>query len=112
MTLYRWDSIERRFVPTSVQSEMPRAEQAQTKQLRVDKGQRTRPEVATGDLLIQVLSGSWKMEIANSHVTVRHDEAIVIPSGFSHSAEAIEDSLAVQMADAPDHTSDESLWAV
>ena len=112
MTLYRWDSVERKFARTSVQNDLALAERVRTKHLSVSKGQRTRAEVATGDLLIRVLSGSWRMQIANSHLTVHHDEAVVIPSGFSHSAEAIEDSLAEQIADAPDHTGDESLWAV
>ena len=110
MTLYCWDSIERRFAP--VKAEAPTLEGAHAKQLRVSKGERTRAEVATGDLVIRLLSGSWQMQIADSQLTINHNEAVVIPSGFSHSAEAIEDSLAVQIADARDHTGDESLWAV
>ena len=80
--------------------------------MRVSKGERIRAEVATGDLMIQILEGAWRMEIANKELTVRHDEAVVIPSGFSHSAEAIEDSSAVQTADDPDYSGDDSLWAV
>ena len=112
MTLYRWDWAGRRFTPTSVQSDLAPAGQVLTRQLRVRKGQRTRAEVATGDLLIRVLSGSWRMQIANSYLTVHRDEAVVIPSGFSHSLEAIEDSIAVQMIAEQGHISDESLWAV
>jgi hypothetical protein len=52
------------------------------------------------------------MQIANSQLTVRHDEAIIIPSGFSHSAEAIEDSFAVQLEDNQDHQLHDSRWAV
>src|SRR6185295_10175520 len=109
MTLYRWDSIERKFTSTSDNTEMPQGDSAQR---RVNKGERTRAEVATGDLLIQVLEGAWRMQIANNELTVHHDEAVVIPSGFSHSAEAIEDSSAVQTVDDPDYTGDDSRWAV
>ena len=110
MTLYRWDSVEKKFTPTSVKRTIKAGEGA--RRLRVEKGQRVRAEVATGDLLIQMIEGAWRMQIANSHLTVRHDEAIIIPSGFSHSAEAIEDSFAVQMEDDQEHSTQDSRWAV
>ncbi|MEK6323650.1 MAG: hypothetical protein AABN33_18570 [Acidobacteriota bacterium] len=111
MTLYRWDSVERKFTPTSVQNDMPPAEGA-LRRLRVGKGQRIRAEVATGELFIRMLEGAWRMQIANNQLTVRHDEAVIIPSGFSHSAEAIEDSFALETVDEQEHRSDDSLWAV
>jgi len=110
MTLYRWDSVERKFTPTSVQNNMPPGERV--RRLRVGKGQRVRAEVATGELFIRVIEGAWRMQIANSQLTVRHDEAVIIPSGFSHSAEAIEDSFAVQMEDDQEHPAIDSRWAV
>ncbi len=110
MTLYRWDSVERKFTPTSVQNNMPPGERV--RRLRVGKGQRVRAEVATGELFIRLIEGAWRMQIANSQLTVRHDEAVIIPSGFSHSAEAIEDSVAVQMEDDQEHPVIDSRWAV
>ena len=109
MTLYRWNSVEREFTRTSAHFGAPSPE---AKRLRVVKGERIRAEVATGDLLIRVIEGAWRMEIANRQLTVHHNEGVVIPSGFSHSAEAIEDSFAVQTADESDYTGDDSLWAV
>jgi mannose-6-phosphate isomerase-like protein (cupin superfamily) len=112
MTLYRWDSVERKFTPTSFQNDSPPGKRVLMKRLRVGKGQRIRAEVATGELFIRVLEGAWVMQIANSQLTVRHNEGVIIPSGFSHSAEAIEDSFALQMSDEQSNTSDDSLWAV
>ena len=109
MTLYRWNSVERKFTATSVRNDMPPGDKV--RRLRIGKGQRTRAEVATGELFIRVIEGAWRMQIANSRLTVRHDEAVLIPSGFSHSAEAIEDSVAVQMEDDQDSGSC-SRWAV
>lgn len=109
MTLYRWDSAERKFTQTSDDVKRPSRD---AKRMHVSKGERVRAEVATGDLMIQVLEGAWRMEIANKELTVHHDEAVVIPSGFSHSAEAIEDSSAVQTVDDPEYSGDDSLWAV
>jgi hypothetical protein len=80
--------------------------------MRVSKGERIRAEVATGDLCIRMIEGAWRMQIANSHLTVRHDEAVIIPSGFSLSAEAIEDSLALQTEDDNEHLANDSRWAV
>lgn len=80
--------------------------------MRVGKGERIRAEVATGDLCIRVIEGAWRMQIANSLLTVRHDEAVIIPSGFSHSAEAIEDSFALQMEDDQENAGRDSRWAV
>jgi quercetin dioxygenase-like cupin family protein len=111
MTLYRWNSVERKFTPTSVQNETPPGARV-LKRLRVGKGQRVREEVATGELFIRMIEGAWRMRIANSQLTVRHDEAVIIPSGFSHSAEAIEDSFALQITDEHEHRTDDSLWAV
>jgi quercetin dioxygenase-like cupin family protein len=112
MTLYRWDSVERKFTASSVQNDLRQGEQGLMKPMRVEKGRRIRAEVATGDLCIQMLSGAWRMEIANSELTVRDNEAVIIPSGFSHSAEAIEDSVAIQSADDQEHIGSDSRWAV
>lgn len=111
MTLYRWDSIERRFTPTSVRNAMPAGKRSSMK-LHMDKGQRSRAEVATGELFIRMIKGSLQMQIANSQLTVRNDEAVIIPSGFSHSAEAIEDSVALQTTDDQLQPGDDSRWAV
>jgi len=111
MTLYRWDSVERKFARSSVQNDVASGEGALRK-VRVGKGQRIKAEVATGDLCIKVLEGAWQMQIADNQLTVRHDEAVIIPSGFSHSAEAIEDSVALETTDDREHRSCDSLWAV
>jgi quercetin dioxygenase-like cupin family protein len=109
MTLYRWDSNERRFRQTSAR--VPAGNQSPLR-LETEKGQRVRAEVATGDLLIRMIKGAWRMQIASSQLTVRDDEAVVIPSGFSHSAEAIEDSIALQTTDEQIFLVDDSRWAV
>lgn len=110
MILYRWDSVERKFTSSKVRNDIHPGEQV--RRLRVGKGQRLRAEVATGELFIRVIEGAWRMQIANSQLTVRHDEAVIIPSGFSHSAEALEDSFALQMEDAQENFFIDSRWAV
>ena len=111
MTLYRWDSTERRFTSTSDRIETPASDSA-LRERHTEKGQRTRPDVATGDLCITMLKGAWQMQIANSELTVRDNEAVIIPSGFSHSAEAIEDSVALETSEEQNPSADDSRWAV
>jgi len=110
MTLYRWDSLERKFTSVSIRNDIPPGESI--RRVRVGKGQRTRPEIATGEVLIRVLEGAWQMQIADNQLTLRNNEAVMIPSGFSHSAEAIEDSFAIETVDEQEHRRDDSLWAV
>ena len=112
MTLYRWDSIERKFTPAPFRDEILPGERVPLKPLRIGKGERLRVEVATGDLFIRMLEGAWRMQIANSQLTVRRNEGVIIPSGFSHSAEAIEDSVVLRIVDEQVHGADASLWAV
>ena len=111
MTLYRWDSVERRFTSTSERIETPPGESS-PRELHTEKGQRIRADVATGDLCITMLKGAWQMQIANSQLTVRDNEAVIIPSGFSHSAEAIEDSVALETSEDQSPSDDDSRWAV
>jgi mannose-6-phosphate isomerase-like protein (cupin superfamily) len=112
MTLYRWDSVKRKFTPSLFRSEMLPAERVPLKPLRIGKGERLPVEVATGDLFIRMLEGACQMQIANSQLTVRHNEGVIIPSGFSHSAEAIEDSIVLRIVDDHMSASEASLWAV
>jgi mannose-6-phosphate isomerase-like protein (cupin superfamily) len=112
MTLYRWDSIKREFAPSPFRKEMLPADRVPLKPLRIGKGERVPVEVATGDLFIRMLEGTWRMQIANRQLTVRHNEAVIIPSGFSHSAEAIEDSVVLRIVDDQMPASEASLWAV
>jgi quercetin dioxygenase-like cupin family protein len=111
MTLYRWDSTERRFTSTSARIETIIGESA-PRELHTEKGQRIPADVATGDLCITMLKGAWQMQIANSQLTVRDNEAVIIPSGFSHSAEAIEDSIALETSEDQNPSTDDSRWAV
>ena len=98
MKLYCWDSFEKKFLPAPDRQQIPSGERVLLKSLEVGKGERISGEAATGELMICMLRGAWRMKIAGSPLTVRNNEVVIIPSGFCHSAEAIEDSFALQMA--------------
>ena len=111
MTLYHWDSLERRFLPVPVQDHLPSGERVRMMSLRVEKGERVSAVAASDDQMICLLRGSWRMIIANNELLVRRNEAVVIPSGFDHSLEAIEDSFALRMVREPERD-EECLWGV
>jgi quercetin dioxygenase-like cupin family protein len=112
MTLYCWDSFERRFLPFPVQDHMPSDERVRLTSFQVSKGESLSADVASDELLIYVLRGAWRMKIAGSHLVVRDNEAVIIPSGFGHSAEAIEDSFALRMQREQGAGEGDYMWGV
>jgi len=111
MKLYHWDSFERRFLPVPVQEFMPGEERVRLMSLQVEKGARVNSEAIADDQMICLLRGSWRMNIGDNSLVVRRNEAVIIPSGFTHSAEAIEDSFALQMVRERE-VEEDCLWGV
>lgn len=111
MKLYCWDSFERRFTQTLGQEHIPSGERVMLESLEIEKGQRITGEAASGEMMICMLRGAWRMKIADSFLTVRDNEVVIIPHGFSHSAEAIEDSFALQIVRECE-SNDDYLWGV
>ncbi|HXG92309.1 MAG TPA: hypothetical protein VNN73_08070 [Blastocatellia bacterium] len=111
MTLYCWNSFERRFIPTHDREHIPSGERVLLRSLEIGKGERVTGEATSGEQFICILRGAWRMKIAGNLLTVRDSEAVIIPSGFKHSAEAIEDSFALQMVREREPNED-YLWGV
>ena len=112
MKVYRWDSYERRFLPARIQDHTPSGESVLLQSLQVRKGEMVTSTGLPSERMICLLRGSWKMNIAEHELTVRRSEAIIIPSGFNHSAEAMEDSFAIQMVRQHEQPDDSYLWGV
>lgn len=111
MKLYCWDSFEKKFMPKVTEEHIPSGERVLLESLEVEKGRRVKGEAASGELMICMLRGAWRMKIAESELTVLDNEAVIIPRGFSHSAEAIEDSFALQIL-SDGESNDDYLWGV
>jgi quercetin dioxygenase-like cupin family protein len=95
MRIYQWDSSEKKFTPARDYS--PPGERVLMMSLTVEKGERVTGRPAPSEQMICLLRGAWRMKIADKDLIVRRNEAVVIPSGFEHSAVAIEDSFALQV---------------
>ena len=112
MKLYCWNSFERKFTSAPIQDYIPPAERVLLMSLEVGKGECVNGPAASGERMICLLRGAWRMKIADSQLIVRRNEAVIIPSGFDHSAEAIEDSFALQMVPEQESDKEDYLWGV
>ncbi|HYL97974.1 MAG TPA: hypothetical protein VEZ90_03390 [Blastocatellia bacterium] len=110
MKVYRWNPTDRQFAPAPAGNDIPSNERVLLQSLQIDKGAYVRSEGVTRERMICLLRGSWRMSIADSDLVVRRNEAVVIPSGFDHYAEAIEDSFALQLE--REANEDDYLWGV
>lgn len=110
MKVYRWDSFERRFTPGPFHDYLPAGEKVLMMTLEIGKGETIDGTTASGERMFCLLRGSWHMNVADSSLVVRRNEAVIIPSGFPHSAVAMEDSFALQME--REREEEENLWAV
>jgi quercetin dioxygenase-like cupin family protein len=97
MKLYQWDTFQNRFTSAACNYSLPAAERVTLSSLQVSKGERVQSGSATAEQMICVLRGAWRLNIAGNQLIVRRNEAVVIPPGFEHTAEAIQDSFALQM---------------
>jgi quercetin dioxygenase-like cupin family protein len=112
MTLYRWDSSARRFTSSPFRDHQLSGEKVLLKSFEVEKGCTMEAGAACNDTLICLLRGALRVRVASDELIVRDREAVMIPFGFRHSAEAIEDSFALQMLREPRAADDDYLWGV
>ena len=97
MKLYQWDSRNKRFTSAASGYSVPDAEQVTLSSVQIDKGQRVDISSSPNEQMICLLRGAWRVDIPGGALIVRRNEAVIIPPGVEHSAEAIQDSFAVQM---------------
>jgi quercetin dioxygenase-like cupin family protein len=97
MKLYQWDSQRKRFMPGGGEYTVPAAEPVTVSSLEVSKGQQVSGHFSASEQMIFLLKGAWRVKVGTDDLIVRRNEAVVIPPGFEHSAEAIQDSFALQM---------------
>jgi mannose-6-phosphate isomerase-like protein (cupin superfamily) len=106
MRLYRWNPVELKFLPSAAAGQAPAGARVLLTGLEMHKGQRVESQATTNERMFCLLRGSWRMNIGDNQLVVRRTEAVIIPPGFRHSAEAIEDSYALQMVSDQDSSGD------
>lgn len=101
MRLYQWSSTEQKFLPGVFTDPVATGERVILMSLEMTKGEQVRGGPASQEQMICLLKGAWRIEVAGRKLIVRRNEAVIIPRGFRHSAEAIQDSFALQVMPEP-----------
>lgn len=66
-------------------------------QVEVKQGAITQPHTHTNEEVIIVLKGAWRFHMNGREETLRANQMLIIPPGVEHSAEAIEDTVAIDI---------------
>lgn len=101
-TLHRWDDMPREQLNEKLQRRMITGDRVMITHIYLKKGCVVPRHQHENEQITYVLDGALKFKLgAAQEVTVRTGEVLVIPSNLPHSAEALEDTLDVDIFDPP-----------
>jgi quercetin dioxygenase-like cupin family protein len=101
---YRWEDMPREKVTDSLSRRLVTADRMMLAHVYLDKGCIVPKHSHENEQLTYVLEGAlhfWLGEDGKEEVTVRAGEVLVIPSHVPHKAEALEDTLDVDIFSPP-----------
>ncbi len=102
-TWYRWEDMPRERVSDQLERRLITAERMMLTHVYLDKGCVVPQHSHENEQLTYILSGALKFWIGEEkkEVIVRAGEVLVIPSNVLHMAEALEDTVDVDIFDPP-----------
>ncbi len=102
-TWYRWEDMPRERVSDQLERRLITAERMMLTHVYLDKGCIVPQHSHENEQITYILSGALKFWIGEgkSEQIVRAGEVLVIPSNVLHMAEALEDTLDVDIFDPP-----------
>lgn len=102
-TWYRWEDMPRERVSDQLERRLITAERMMLTHVYLDKGCIVPQHSHENEQITYILSGTLKfwIGIEKKEVIVRAGEVLVIPSNVLHMAEALEDTLDVDIFDPP-----------
>jgi quercetin dioxygenase-like cupin family protein len=101
---YRWEDMPKERVSDSLQRRLITGDRMMLTHVYLDKGSIVPQHSHENEQLTYVLEGAlhfWIGEDGSEEVTVRAGEVLVIPSNVLHKAEALEDTLDVDIFSPP-----------
>jgi len=101
---YRWEDMPRERVTDSLERRLITADRMMLAHVYLDKGSIVPKHSHENEQLTYILEGAlhfWIGEDGEEEVIVRSGEVLVIPSNVPHKAEAIEDTLDVDIFSPP-----------
>jgi quercetin dioxygenase-like cupin family protein len=102
--LYRWDDMPKETLSDSLSRRLVTADRMMLAHVYLDKGCVVPKHSHDNEQLTYILAGAlhfWIGENGEEEITVRAGEVLVIPSNVPHKAEALEDTLDVDVFSPP-----------
>jgi quercetin dioxygenase-like cupin family protein len=93
MNLYTWDEMEKEVLNESIGRKMVYGEKAMVAQIFIAKGGIVPEHFHESEQLTYILEGALKFIIEGKEVVVNKGQVLCIPSNVPHSAEALEDTV-------------------
>ncbi len=103
-TQYRWDDIPKERMNDSIDRRFVSAERIMLAQVFLKKGAVVPTHVHESEQVTYIVEGAlrlWLGDAGEQEVTVRAGEVLTIPSNVPHRAEALEDTLDVDVFSPP-----------
>jgi|SRR5215813_15525811 len=97
MCFYDWNQIEQEEVATNYLRQLAAGENVTVARIEVKQGAVTPPHSHPSEEVIVVLDGAWRFQLPNETVTLTRNQTLLIPPGVEHSAEALEDTIALDI---------------
>jgi quercetin dioxygenase-like cupin family protein len=97
MTLHRWDEIAPEQMNPLVTRQAIHADTLTIARIVLKKGALVPTHQHVNEQVSMIESGALRFHVGDREVTVRAGENLQIPSNVPHSAEAIEDTVAVDV---------------
>lgn len=103
-TLHKWESMPREKLSEKLERRMVTGDRVMIAHIYLKKGCKVPPHQHHNEQLTYVLQGALRFRLGKDgeqQVDVRAGEVLHIPSNLRHSAEALEDTLDVDIFDPP-----------
>ena len=104
VTFYRWDDMPKERVTDVISRRLVTADRMMLAHVYLDKGARVPQHSHDNEQLTYILEGAlrfWIGDDESQEVIVHAGEVLHIPSNVPHKAEALEDTLDVDIFDPP-----------
>src|SRR3954452_11176504 len=93
VSLYRWDELALEKVTEMISRKIVSGEREMLAQIYLKRGALVPMHAHESEQMTYILQGALKFLIGGEEITVREGEVLHIPSRMSHQAEALEDTL-------------------
>lgn len=100
--VYKWDDVEEETLKKGVRRKFVHGESAMIARFELAKGEIIPEHAHHNEQLSYIVSGALRFVLGGKdEVIVRGGEVLVIPSNLSHSAEILEDCVAIDVFSPP-----------